>query len=84
MIGEELIQYAVAGTFGLAVIGITQLIKMMNLINERFIPVISLGISVGLAFLFIQAPVREILIVGILAGLSAQGLYGAAKKTFLE
>ena len=82
---DSLIQLGTAGGFVAMIIGLTQLVKYANIINERFIPFVSMAFAFILSFMLIGSthPVIEVVIVAILSGLTANGLYGAVKKTFV-
>lgn len=57
------------------VVGLVGAVKAVGL-QSRFAPLASLGIGVGLALLLNAHP-----LVGIIAGLSASGLYSGVKAT---
>jgi hypothetical protein len=60
-------------------LGLTQAIKMLGL-PSRFSALISLVIGVGVAFLAITTePTNTKILLGILCGLSASGLYSGTK-----
>ena len=61
------------------VVGLTEVIKRSAGINTRYIPLVSLALAIGLAFLGAEAPVSNIIFTGIIVGLSASGLYSGGK-----
>lgn len=56
-------------------VGLTQVVKMAELIPNKFIPLISLIIGVGLAIYQDMSAID-----GIIIGLSASGLYSSVKN----
>lgn len=64
-------------------IGLTEAIKRMG-IPGQFLPIVALAIGVGfnLGFRFIGADTAELVIGGIVAGLTASGLWSGTKATF--
>lgn len=67
----------------LIVAGITQAFKMAFKTPSRFIPIISI-ISGVLILSLGKLPIQEMIITGIIVGLSASGLYDVTKKTVLN
>lgn len=61
-------------------IGLVQVVKQFEP-NKKWLPLFSIAFSTILAFLFISnvMPITAVIICGILAGLSASGLYTAVK-----
>ncbi len=62
-----------------AIIGITQVLKLCGL-PTRFAPVVSLALGLSLSFIAIGVS-PESVFAGIIAGLSASGLWGSVKTT---
>ena len=61
--------------------GLTSVVKTIGL-PSRFAPLMSIAFGLGLAFLNRQGlPLDIIITTGIIAGLSASGLYSGVKKT---
>ena len=60
--------------------GLTEIIKLALKLNKRFIPLISLVIGIGLAFL---APsdfdIKGTILFGVMIGLSAAGFFSSLK-----
>lgn len=58
------------------------MMKRTGVFPERFVPLVALVFGVGLNFLakFIGMEYGDLLVGGIIAGLSACGLYSATKK----
>lgn len=74
----ENIIFDIAMITGLAV-SLTEVIKMLGL-PSRFSALVSLVIGVGVAFLAITTePLNTTILLGILCGLSASGLYSGTK-----
>jgi len=70
-----------AGLLIPAVAGLTQIFHPFK-IPQRFMPVISIAIGIGLVFLVgLVEPIRLNIMAGIVIGLSASGLYDVVKKT---
>jgi hypothetical protein len=66
------------------IVGLTQVFKKAGF-PERFIPVVALilGVSINTFVKFIGAELGEVIIVGLIAGLTSMGLYDTAKITIL-
>lgn len=63
-----------------SIVGITEVIKRATNLNRRFVPLLSLGISLLLVFLFSEGiPFTSVLQTGIIAGLTASGLWSSGK-----
>lgn len=66
-------------------IGLTQALKLALTVSDRYVPLVSIVVGLGLAFLMAQdLPIDAIVTLGIVAGLSASGLYDVGKKTVLN
>lgn len=66
------------------VIAITQAFKMMNWVQDKYIPFISMIVGIGVAILLthnFMADLSNTIMSGILFGLSASGLYSGVKST---
>jgi hypothetical protein len=67
------------------VIGLTEVIKKASGLSSRYIPLTSLVVSLVLVFIFNNfnqhADISAVIFTGIVAGLTASGLYGGVKKT---
>jgi len=63
------------------VTGLTEVIKRIGL-PSKFAPIMSISFGLALAFLNRQGlPIDVVITTGIIAGLSASGLYSGVKKT---
>lgn len=62
------------------VVGVTEVIKLALKVPSRFIPAVSLILGIGVMFLG-DLPLKELLVTGIVIGLSASGLYRGVEKT---
>ena len=62
-------------------IGVTEVFKRAFKILNRFIPLVSLVVGLGLSF--IGGFTTEALLMGLVVGLSASGLFSGAKKLTL-
>ena len=61
--------------------GLTSVVKTIGL-PSRFAPIMSISFGLALAFLNRQGlPTDVVITTGIIAGLSASGLYSGVKKT---
>ena len=66
------------------IVALTQVVKMTNLIKDRFAPIVSILLGILLAFLVVHnGPYTwgNILLTGILYGLSASGIYSITVST---
>lgn len=61
------------------VIGLTEVVKKAGL-NSRYAPLVALLLGVGVSFLF-AAVSKESVVTGIVAALSAMGLYSGTSAT---
>lgn len=62
--------------------GIVEAIKRAFKMNKRFVPLLSLAIGLVLALIFGEGfTIQEIVVTGIMIGLSASGLYSGVKAT---
>lgn len=60
--------------------GLTEAAKRTGRVTERWAPLVAVGVSVAAAFIFPPvADVRQEVATGVLAGLSAAGLYSGGK-----
>ncbi len=57
-------------------LGLTEVVKRLNIVNERFYPLVSLTIGILLALSQGMYGLE-----GIIVGLSASGLYSGVKRT---
>jgi len=64
------------------IIGLTEVVKRLGL-NTKWCPLLAVALGIGLNFLvkFIGGAGSELLIGGIVAGLTAVGLYSGVKNT---
>lgn len=66
------------------IVALVSIVKTAGL-KSKFAPLLSLGIGVGLFFFFgDNTDALDRVFIGILAGLSASGLYSGAKATVKE
>jgi hydrogenase/urease accessory protein HupE len=66
-------------------IGLTQALKLALPIGDRYVPLVSIVVGLGLAFLMAKdLPIDSVITLGIVAGLSASGLYDVGKKTVMN
>jgi hypothetical protein len=66
------------------IIALVQMFKMTGWVQDRFAPFLSVGLGIGLAFLFgndFGYNFSVIIFSGIVYGLSASGLYSGIKTT---
>jgi hypothetical protein len=70
--------YAELGIVVALTMGITQALKQAGM-HKRYAGVVSLLLGIGLTILFSEAVTTNVIIVGILSGLSASGLYSGTK-----
>jgi len=63
-------------------IGLVEVIKRINIIQERFLPAISLIIG-SILYVSLNGISVKTLIIGIAIGLSSSGLFDIGKKTIL-
>lgn len=64
------------------VVGLTEITKRIEVVPERFIPLVSLFFGLLLAVLGSQGSITALTILsGLAIGLSACGLYSGVKKT---
>jgi len=63
-------------------IGLVEVIKRINIIQERFLPAISL-IMGSILYVSLNGISVKTLIIGIAIGLSSSGLFDIGKKTIL-
>lgn len=62
------------------VTGIVEAIKRAFAVNSRYAPLISLVLGLGIAFLFSAGlALGEVIVSGLVIGLSASGLYSGGK-----
>lgn len=61
------------------VIGLTEVAKQLG-VATRYIPILAIGISVGLA-LVLSGGNKDIIIPAVIAGLTASGLWSGTKAT---
>lgn len=77
--------YAIGAAATLPIIvAITQAFKMMNWVQDKYIPFISMLVGIGVAILLTHnfiADLSSTIMSGILFGLSASGLYSGVKST---
>lgn len=59
--------------------GITEVIKRLG-ISKRFVPLVSLVIGVGACAVFVGMT-PDVLLQGVIVGLTASGLYSSTKAT---
>jgi len=71
----ETITIAVAMT-----VGLTEVVKRTNILSERYTPLVSLFIGVAVTLLLTSLDLSTIPL-GIIAGLSASGLWSGVKHT---
>lgn len=62
------------------IIGLATCLKTLGL-NKKFIPLINVVLGISTSFIFIEGNWREIVITGLLVGLSASGLFDQTKIT---
>ena len=60
------------------IVGLNEIIKKLG-VNEKFIPVVSLVLGLGAGYL-VGTDVKEIIVLGLMMGLSACGLYSGTKN----
>ncbi len=63
------------------IVGLVQAIKMANYFADRYFPLISIGLGIGLSFIFPSISIGFTILVGIVIGLMASGLYSGVKTT---
>lgn len=68
------------GVVGGICLGLTQVIKMAFKIPDNFQPLTALVIAIGVSLLFVGFT-REAALMGLIAGLSAMGLWSGTKNT---
>ena len=61
------------------VIGVTQLVKGLKIVPIRFLPLVSLIIGVAAGLLYGDGDLKTNILVGIMVGLSASGLFDQTK-----
>lgn len=61
------------------VVGLTQVVKGTGLISDRFIPVVAIFLGIVLAIIVWKGFSAEVIISGIVAGLSSMGLWSGTK-----
>lgn len=62
------------------VIGLTEMAKRTGKLPDRYVPFVSVALGVALAFLIAPSLVwRDEVVAGIMAGLSASGLWSGTK-----
>lgn len=62
------------------VAGVVEAIKQGFAINSRYAPVISIVLGLGTSFLFAEGLILgEVIVTGVIIGLSASGLYSGGK-----
>lgn len=75
---------AIAPTFLVLVplvIGLTQLVKTYKYIPKRFVPLFAVVASVGGVALLSDGSLSQIVVQGLLVGLSSVGLFNASRTT---
>ncbi len=66
-------------------VALTQFVKKVFITNTRYAPLVSLVIGIALAFFFIpELTISVRILVGIIIGLTASGLYSGFKTTVLN
>lgn len=60
------------------VIGLATCLKILG-INKKFLPLLNVLLGISTSYIFIEGSWREIIITGILIGLSASGLFDQTK-----
>ena len=63
-------------------VGLVQAVKKTNRINERYIPIVAIIIGLCLSLLM-TGTIQEIIVNGLIIGLSSVGLYDTGKKSIL-
>ncbi len=66
------------------VVGLVEAIKRSFGLAERWAPILSITFGVGLKLVIDPGKLVEGVIVGIMIGLSASGLYSGSKATFAK
>ncbi len=64
------------------VIGLVEVIKRVNLVGNRWLPLIDIALGLGAGYLLVGNDVKQIVIQGLIVGLSAAGLFSGVKNTF--
>jgi len=62
------------------IMAVAEIIKRLDVINVKYIPIVNLAIGVLLAVFYSDLGFSEAIIDGILVGLSASGLYSCGKN----
>lgn len=63
-------------------IGVLEALKRAGF-NSKFIPLVSIGLGLGLGLVFSEGGPKQGLLVGLMIGLSAVGLYSGVKSVKL-
>lgn len=61
------------------VIALTEFVKMLGLINNRYLPAVSLVLGIIAGVVYLDDPLKDAILYGILIGLSASGLFDQSK-----
>lgn len=63
------------------IIGLTEVIKRATGLESRYIPIVSLLLSLTFYVVFGDVPLKEELYMGVIAGLTSVGLFSGVKNT---
>lgn len=61
------------------IIGVSELLKKLEFIPARFIPLLTVVLGTGAGFIWLDGDIKTKLFYGIVIGLSAAGLYDQSK-----
>ena len=61
------------------VTALTELIKRSNYVQSRFLPSISLAIGIVIGVFYLDMPLKERVLYGMIIGLAAAGLFDQSK-----
>ena len=65
------------------IVGLVEIVKRLGM-PSRFCPVLAVVLGIGLSFAGLHPSPLETILEGVVAGLSASGLYDVGKKTLLN
>lgn len=61
------------------IVGLVQLVKKINFLPARYLPVLSLVLGVAAGIFYIPGTVEERIMYGLMIGLSSAGLFDQSK-----
>jgi uncharacterized oligopeptide transporter (OPT) family protein len=61
------------------VVGLTQVVKQTNIISDRFIPVAVMFLALVVSIIVFKGISFEVVVSGLVAGLSSMGLWSGTK-----